>query len=191
MVEAYNDPERDYLELASSLNIPRGTAWSMIRRYQQDGEVIVGRSGGRRPRLVDEEMRRTIVSIVENNTSFTLHQINAKLRHRLPTKSHVSIATLHRALSAQLITIKKLETVLQERHRDDVAQGRKAQAEWLISNVEEKSTSTRAVSTFRHCVHEAGLLEESEQYESLAKGQARMLHSLLLSPTYGVSSITA
>ena len=108
-----------------------------IRRYQRDGEVVIGRRGGRRPCLVDEEMRETLVRIVEENAAFTLQQINAELRRRLPTKPQVSIASLHRALKFQLITLKKMENVPQERNRDDVVEARKEHAEWFVTNVEE------------------------------------------------------
>ena len=95
LVDTFNDHHNDYQELAHSLNIPRGIAWSIIRRYQRDGEVIVGRRGGRiRPRLADEEMAIAILAIVEDNPAFKLAQINAELRRQLPTKPHVSVASL-------------------------------------------------------------------------------------------------
>ena len=137
LVDAYNDPQRDYVEVAASLNIPRGTAWSIIRRYQRDGQVIVARRGGRRPRLVDEEMCEAIVNIVEENTAFTLEQINAELRRRLPIKPQVSLTSLHRALCGQLITLKKLESVPAERDRPDVVDAREIHAEWFILNIDE------------------------------------------------------
>ena len=55
IVDAYNNPNADYVEVAAALDIPRGTAWSIVRRYLEDGEVVVRRGGGRRP-VAREEM---------------------------------------------------------------------------------------------------------------------------------------
>lgn len=137
IVDAFHDPHMDYVEVAAALNIPRGTAWSIIRRCQRDGEVIVRRRGGRRPCLVSADMRAALVDIIVEHPAFTLNQVNAELRHRLPTTPHLSIATLHRALKLQLITLKKLEHVPEERNRDDVVDARRQHAEWFVTNVDE------------------------------------------------------
>ena len=57
IVNAYLDENRDYVEAAGSLGIARGTAWSIIRRYQLTVNVIARVRGGHRPRLIDHEMQ--------------------------------------------------------------------------------------------------------------------------------------
>ena len=47
---------RDYGEMASALGVKMGTAWSIIRRAQRDGGVIVRQRGGARATKLDEEM---------------------------------------------------------------------------------------------------------------------------------------
>ena len=47
IVDAFEDPEKDHLEMANTLGIPCGTAWSIVRWCQlAGGEVIVHRRGG-------------------------------------------------------------------------------------------------------------------------------------------------
>ena len=56
IVDAFEDPEKVYLEMTNTLGIPRGTAWSIVRRCQlAGGEVIVRRRGGGRPIKIDRD----------------------------------------------------------------------------------------------------------------------------------------
>ena len=121
IVDAFEDPERDYLEMAKTLRIPRGTAWSIVRRYQlASGEVIVRRRGGGRHIKIDQEMQQCLVRLVEQHPNFTLYQLNVEMRHELPDKSVACASTVHRLLKGQLITLKKMNNIPTERNRDDV-----------------------------------------------------------------------
>ena len=134
IVDAYLDPTRDYVEVASALGIPRGTAWSIVMRYRNEGAVIERRRGGQRPRLVDDEMLECLIARVAEAPTLTLEQLNADLRNQIPHKPRVSISTLHRALDARFISLKKLEAVPAERNRQDVKDGRKDLAEWFLGD---------------------------------------------------------
>lgn len=136
IVAAFLDPMKDYVEVAESLGISRSTAWSIVRRYHQDGSVVVRRRGGQRPRLIDEEMVACVIRMVEEFPAYTLQQLNAELRRSLPNKPQVSIATLHRMLDAQFITLKKVENIPAERNSDRVKDARKEHAQWLFENGE-------------------------------------------------------
>lgn len=133
IVEAYNNPNADYVEVAAALDIPRGTAWSIVKRYLEDGEVVARRRGGGRPQVANQEMIACLVECVEQHPTYTLRQLNEELRLRMPASPPISDTTIHRLLRGQLITMKKLEPTPAERNRVDVKLARKAHAEWLIA----------------------------------------------------------
>ena len=112
IVAAFLDPTKDYVQVAESLGVARGTAWSIVKRYQQDGRVVVRQRGGQRRRLFDAEMTAFVIRLIEESPAYTLQQLNAELRRLLPNKPQVSIATLHRMIDARLITLKKMEDKL-------------------------------------------------------------------------------
>ena len=55
--------------------------------------------------IVDNEMRDTVVSIVEDHPEFTIEQINNELRLRQPGKRHDCVRQ-HNILHCRLITLK-------------------------------------------------------------------------------------
>ena len=101
-MDALEDPERDYMEMADMLNIPRGTAWSIVCRYQLAGGEV-GRRGGGRPVKVDDDMSHCVVRLVNQYPSYTSHQLNVEMQRGLPNKPVLCDSTLHRLL----ITLKK------------------------------------------------------------------------------------
>lgn len=132
IVNAYLDPRKDYVEVAQSLQIGRSTAWSIVRRYQREGAVVVRQRGGQKPRKYDAEMLTSLLCIVEEYPAYTLQQLNHEMQLRLPNKPHVSISTLHRMLDAQMITLKKIENIPAERNSDPLKEVRKEHAQWLF-----------------------------------------------------------
>ena len=92
IIDAHNNGD-DYQETARLLGVKRGTAYSIVSRHIRLGVVQRPRGGGRRPKL-DQEMKAAAVDIVEESPEFTLEQINAELRTRLPNKPRISIQTL-------------------------------------------------------------------------------------------------
>ena len=133
IVEAH-DREEDYFEVARVLGVARTTAWAIIRRYQLHNEVIRPRGGRRNEAIkMDDDMRECLVNIVRDYPAFTLTQINAELRARLPAKPHVSVSSVVRALDGQLISSKKLEDVPAERNSVATKVARRAYAEWFLA----------------------------------------------------------
>ena len=96
IVDAYNNPNVDYVEVAATLDIPRGTAWSIVNRYLEDGEVVVRRRGGGRGQVANEEMVACLVECVEQHPAYTLCQLNQELRVRMPASPPISDTTIHR-----------------------------------------------------------------------------------------------
>ena len=84
LIDAHENGE-DYEEVARVLGIKRGTAWSIIRRYQQS-QRIAKPCGGVRRRKVDEEMTNVCIEIVEAHPEYTLQQIKHELELSLPAK---------------------------------------------------------------------------------------------------------
>ena len=106
IVDAFEDAEKDYLEMANMLGTLRGTTWSIVRRYQlAGGEVIVRRRGGGRPIKIDQEMQQCLVKLVEQQPNFTWDQLNAEVRRELPDKPVVCASTVHRILKGHLVTL--------------------------------------------------------------------------------------
>ena len=123
----------DYVEVARVLGIKRDTAYRIIRRAEaRDGVVAMAR-GGRRRRLVTDEARETAAEIVGEHPEFTLEQINAELRHRLPNAPHFSRSTLSNMLTANLIVMKKLEDAVAERNSDRTKTMRMDFAVWMMN----------------------------------------------------------
>jgi len=136
LAEAHANGE-DYVEVARTLGIKRGTAWSIIRRHQDQDPIKFEDRGGARNVKLDEEIGRAAAAVVEEHPEFTLNQINSEVRLLLPNKPRICISTLRKALQGQLITIKKLEHADQDRNSDQVKAARQMYAEWLLQNEQE------------------------------------------------------
>lgn len=131
LVDAHERGE-DYLDLARQLGIHRGTAWAIVRRAaDRDGVVALPR-GGRRRAFIDNEIRDELVTIVEQHPTYTLLQLNAELRLRLPEKPHISTTSVARCLSNSLIVVKKMEDSPRERNSEVTKLARRDYAAWLM-----------------------------------------------------------
>ena len=92
IITAYRNGN-DYQELARAMNIGRTTAYSIVRRFIEPGEIARPR-GGFRGRKMTDEMINTAYSIVDENNALTLLQINDELRHRLLNAHTVIVLSL-------------------------------------------------------------------------------------------------
>ena len=81
----------DYVACAERLGVRRSTAYSIVRRYQDTGDVELGDhpSGGRPPKT-DAEMRDFLVMLIEDLPSLTLREMNALMRATWPHKPQVN-----------------------------------------------------------------------------------------------------
>ena len=73
----------DYQDLAKKLNIKYNTAYAIVKR----GYVSKPR-GGRKPgrTKITPELQAAAVQLVEEHPDYTLNQLNAQLRLRLPNE---------------------------------------------------------------------------------------------------------
>ena len=106
----------------------RGT----VRRYLEEGRVNERAHGGQNHVKVDEEMRRCIAAILDENPVLTLDAINTTLRERLPQKPHVHSRTIGKILDGMLYTVKLVRRCPAERNRPDVIQSRRQYAAWFL-----------------------------------------------------------
>ena len=66
----------DYVACAERLGVRCTTAYSIVRRYQETGEIeLRAPSGGGRPQKVDAEMRCFLVLLIEDLPSITLGEM--------------------------------------------------------------------------------------------------------------------
>lgn len=124
----------DYFALADSLGIKRRSAYAIVRRAEGLGGIVELPRGGRRHVKVDEDMRRELEIIVNENPAFTLAQINTALRQQLPQKPQISRTVLADTLEGTLLVMKKLEDCPAERNTLMTKHLRKEYAEWILQN---------------------------------------------------------
>ena len=114
------------------MGIQQGTAWAIVRRAQDRGGVVAVPRGGRHRAFVDDDITATLVEIVEQHPTFTLVQLNAELRLRLPEKRRISTTSVARCLNNSLIVLKKMEDSPQERNSERTKWARRDYAGWLM-----------------------------------------------------------
>ena len=127
LIEAFNEGE-DYEELARQLNIKRST---IIRSEQPPRRTMWG---GFCHRRLDAEMIEEATDIIEEYPAYSLEQILAELRLRLPNKSTLGRSTLSSALNGRLICLKKLENCPAERNSDQTKNLHRECAEWFLND---------------------------------------------------------
>lgn len=116
----------DYVHLARQLGIKRTTAWSIIKTADDNGgQVSHPRGSSRQQRVrITAPLTETAVNIITEHLEFTLDQVNAELRVRLPNHARVSRTTVASVLQGQTITLRKLEDAPIERNSHRVKEER-------------------------------------------------------------------
>ena len=116
----------DYVACAERLGVRRSTAYSIVRRYQDTGDIDLRTSpNGGRPSKMDAEMRDFLVMLIEDLPSITLKEMNTMMRATWPHKPNVNESTIARALSGMLISVKLCNDVPANRNRPDIVENRK------------------------------------------------------------------
>lgn len=123
---------QDYMKFAAFLGIKENTAYRIIHRaIKRNGIVIVPR-GGKRYEKVDDDMRRMVETLIEENPCLTLKAINENLKLRLPEKPHVSDRTIGNMCDGLLYTVKKLSLIPANRNSLLSKQERIIYADWYL-----------------------------------------------------------
>jgi len=122
----------DYIALSKDLNINTKSARTIVRRAIERDGVVEGQRGGAYNRKVDDEMKRKIEEIVDNNNLLTIAQINSALREALPNKPHIEKSCLAATMDGMLYSVKSLTTIPEQRNSDRVKGQRKTYADWFL-----------------------------------------------------------
>ena len=91
--------------------------------------------GGPRHLKVDQEIVNNIVATVEKHPEYALGQINTQLQASLPNKSRIIDSSVSKMLKNQLIIVKKLEMMRQDRNGEDALHDRREYGAWLFNVV--------------------------------------------------------
>ena len=107
-------------------------------------------------------MINIIVSITEENPQFTLAQINAELRRRLPQKPNICDNSVAKALDGRLITLKIIRDAPVQRNSPETKTARMEMANWLLFNTNAEKV----------CIDESGFhLQMRRSVARSARGQ--------------------
>ena len=131
-VRAFEAPGQDYFVIAGNLDVNQSTAPGIIGRYLRKNRVGGRPRGWQNHVKVNEEMRRYLEAILNENCTVTLTAINAELQRRLPDKPYVSDRTILKHLEGMLFTLKLLHRVTAERNRQNVVECRHENAHWFL-----------------------------------------------------------
>ena len=123
----------DFVEAARVLNIPRTTAYSIIRRFQQTGERVAANPAGGRKRKLDDESVDFLALLIECNPTITLQELRSTLYDLWPHKPRVALSTIQRCLDGQLITLKACNDVPGSRNSLATKDSRVEYAQWMYT----------------------------------------------------------
>ena len=104
LIECYENGE-NFLTLAGIFGVKRQTAYSIIRRYQENGRRERGPHGGGRAPVIDGESVDFLLMLIEDNPCITIREMNRTLQEVFPNKPFASDRTVSRALDSTLITV--------------------------------------------------------------------------------------
>lgn len=124
----------DFLDTAAELQIPRTTAYEVIRKFTTTGERQGQQGRGGRPSLLDDEAKDFLVMLIEATPTITIKELNDTLRQTFPNKPHVCNATVSRALDGELITLKQVRNIPLNRNSESVKTARVAFANYMYDD---------------------------------------------------------
>ena len=126
LVEAFNRGE-DYVAAARTLNIKPDTAYRIVKKNHIEPSQRGVRRRGRGK--VTQEIKESIVALVDSNCVITLQQIRENIQ--ATAQVTISSTTISRVLHGLLYSIKKVEVVPEARNSADNKAKRRDFAEWF------------------------------------------------------------
>ena len=133
LIDAFEDDDADYLQVADTLGIKLSTARSIVGKYLRDGRPNKLPKGGAINRKIDDDMRDALQRYIDDNPLMTLSQLNAQLRADLPNKPFVTTSsTIARTLDGMLITLKLAEDVPEQRNAPRILDARLIFGNWFL-----------------------------------------------------------
>ena len=188
LINAYQNGQ-DYIAVARILGIKHQTANSIMRNFQRTGRIEAGNKGGARNVKMSEDMKQFLVNIIEEKSTITLKEMKSQMELQRPDWPHVTVQCISKALDGELITIKQLRNIPQQRNSDFVKLARREYMLWWTEeavhnqlvyvdecgfNLYTSRTQGRAERGFR-----------AVRQIAMQRGQ-NITVSLAVSPQYGV-----
>ena len=106
LVRSFEDPTEDYLMVADTLGVNRSTARGILTWYICEGTAQERPRGGRKNVKVDNDIKRCLNDIVDDNCMLTLTEINREVRRRFPRKPQIHDRTVGSTLDGMLVSLK-------------------------------------------------------------------------------------
>ena len=132
LIEAFEDNDMDYLEMADRLGVKRQTARLIVATFLRSGRSDKLPRGGQRNAKIDDEMKGRLREVLNANPLATLEQMKTDLEASLPNKPHVSTSTIARTLDGMMYTSKLVEDVPRQRNEQRVVDNRAEYAQWFM-----------------------------------------------------------
>ena len=125
------EANEDFLVTAADLGIKRTSAYTIIRRYQQTGDVRNMRSQAGRKKVLDNESIDFLLMLIEATPTISIRELNTDLTAIFIQKPHVSDSTISRALEGELISLKKSHNIPEDRNSQQVKDKRVEYAHYM------------------------------------------------------------
>lgn len=127
IVKLIKENGRSQTEVAKLFGIPRSTVKSMVRKFDQSGEIKCGIRGGSRIAVFSQELEHQIMDLVNDNQTITLNEFKTKLN------LSVSLTTIWRWLKSMNITWKMTRPITEQRNSVEVIRERLNYVRWYNS----------------------------------------------------------
>lgn len=101
---------KDFVVEARLLSMKRGSAWRIIRQFQQHG-VVWRQLGWQFHVEMDEVMHQEVIGVDEAHSEYTLNQLRNCFRVDVPHKLQVSNSTIRKALKNSIMVLKRRENI--------------------------------------------------------------------------------
>ena len=88
LVRAYEDPTEDSLTVADTLGVNRSTARGILTRHIREGGVQERPRDGRNNVKVDDDIKKCLNDLVDDNCMLTLTEINRELKARANARNN-------------------------------------------------------------------------------------------------------
>lgn len=132
LIQAWEFGE-DYKLAARTLGIGQSNTWKIINSFIKTGKKVKTVKGGRKKVKIDDEMCTMLEQLLQENAQYTLMQLNAQLRTRLPDKPQVTEVAVAKRLQGMLYTVKITTLQPMKRNSPENIQKRHHYANWYLS----------------------------------------------------------
>ncbi|XP_061514175.1 uncharacterized protein LOC133393386 isoform X1 [Anopheles gambiae] len=113
-------------DIATMLNMNRGTVYSIIKKFQNTWEVAAAKRGGNRAKLLSEEAAQSIRAWIDEDCTVTLKALVEKVYERFNVR--VSTTTVAREIKGFNYSFKRIHNLPERRNTDSTIEERRSYA---------------------------------------------------------------